>query len=176
MKNKYGSWNIFTFILMLAVNFLATSLPLNNLTTKEISDSFNIFFVPAGYVFSIWGLIYLGLIGFVVFQSLPANRENEYIAKIGPWFAISNMANAFWLVSFHYQQFALALAFMLALLLSLITIFLRLDIGKTKVTKAENWLVNVPFSIYLGWITVAAIANATQLLYFLNWNGFGIAA
>lgn len=175
MKNKYILANILTFILTLAVNFLATSLPLNNFTTKEISDSFNIYFVPAGYVFSIWGLIYLCLIGFVVFQSLPGKRENIHVAKIGPWFAVSNLANALWLVSFHYQQFALAMAFMTVLLVSLITIFLKLDIGKTKAAAAENWLVNVPFSMYLGWITVATIANATQLLYFNKWNGFGIS-
>ena len=175
MKNKFVLINILTFIVTLVVNFLATSLPLNDLTTKEISDSFNIYFVPAGYVFSIWGLIYLGLIAFIVFQSLPKNRENEHVSRIGIWFAVSNLANALWLVSFHYQQFALALGFMLVLLVSLIAIFLRLDIGKTKVTASENWLVNVPFSLYLGWITVATIANATQLLYFLKWDGFGIS-
>ena len=167
--------NILTFIVTLVVNFLATSLPLNDLTTKEISDSFNIYFVPAGYVFSIWGLIYLGLIAFIVFQSLPKNRENEHVSRIGIWFAVSNLANALWLVSFHYQQFALAMGFMLVLLVSLIAIFLRLDIGRTKVSASENWLVNVPFSLYLGWITVATIANATQLLYFLKWDGFGIS-
>ena len=175
MKNKLILINIVTFIVTLVVNFLATSLPLNDLTTKEISDSFNIYFVPAGYVFSIWGLIYLGLIAFIVFQSLPKNRENEHVSRIGIWFAISNLANALWLVSFHYQQFALAMGFMLILLISLITIFLRLDIGRTKVSASEYWLVNVPFSLYLGWITVATIANATQLLYFLKWNGFGIS-
>ena len=175
MKNKFVLINILTFIITLVVNFLATSLPLNDLTTKEISDSFNIYFVPAGYVFSIWGLIYLGLIAFIVFQSLPKNRENEHVSRIGIWFAVSNLANALWLVSFHYQQFALAMGFMLVLLVSLIAIFLRLDIGRTRVSASENWLVNVPFSLYLGWITVATIANATQLLYSLKWDGFGIS-
>jgi hypothetical protein len=175
MKNKFVVLNILTFLATLVVNFLATNLPLNNLTTKEISDSFDIYFIPAGYVFAIWGLIYLGLIGFIFFQSLSRNRENSHVTKIGPWFAVSNLANALWLVSFHYQQFALAMAFMLVLLISLITLFVKLDIGKTRVNAAENWLVNIPFSLYLGWITVATIANATQLLYFIKWNGFGIA-
>ena len=175
MKNKFVLINILTFLVTLAVNFLATSLPLNNLTTKEISDSFNIYFVPAGYVFSIWGLIYLGLISFIIFQSLPKNRENEHISQIGIWFAVSNLANALWLISFHYQQFALALGFMLVLIISLIAIFLRLDIGRVKVSASENWQVNVPFSLYLGWVTVATIANATQLLYYLKWDGLGIA-
>ena len=175
MKNKFVLINILTFIIALVVNFLATSLPLNGLTTKEISDSFNIYFVPAGYVFSIWGLIYLGLIAFIIFQSLPKNRENEHVSRIGFWFAVSNLANALWLVCFHYQQFALAMGFMLILLVSLIAIFLKLDIGRTRVSALENWLVNVPFSLYIGWITVATIANATQLLYSLKWDGFGIS-
>jgi len=175
MKNRFVLINILTFIITLTVNFLATSLPLNGLTTKEISDSFNILFVPAGYVFSIWGVIYLGLIAFIIFQFLPKNRENEHISKIGIWFAVSNMANALWLICFHYKQFAFAMGFMLILLVSLIAIFLRLDIGRTKVSRSEKWLVNVPFSLYIGWITVATIANATQLLYSLKWDGFGIS-
>lgn len=177
MKNrKTFMWiNVFSFIFTLIVNFLATNLPLNDLTTGQISDMFDIYFVPAGYVFAIWGLIYLGLLGFVIYQALPVNRDNQRLAKIDGWFSLSNIANALWLVSFHYLQFGLALALMLVLLLSLIMIFLRLDIGKEKVSGASLWLVNVPFSIYLGWITVATIANATQLLFIMGWNGFGIA-
>lgn len=177
MKNrKLFVWiNIITFIFTLALNFLATSLPLNNLTTGEISDMFDIYFVPAGYVFSIWGLIYLGLLGFVIFQALPKQRNNEQLARIDGWFVISNIANGLWLVCFHYLQFGLALLLMLVLLLSLIMIFLRLEIGRIKVSSGFRWLVHAPFSTYLGWITVATIANATQLLYVLGWNGFGIA-
>jgi hypothetical protein len=159
----------------MVLNFLATNLPLNDLTTGEISDMFDIYFVPAGYVFAIWGLIYLGLLGFVIYQALPVNRENQRLAKIDGWFSLSNIANALWLVSFHYLQFGIALVLMLVLLLSLIKIFLGLDVGREKVKGAAHWLVNVPFSLYLGWITVATIANATQLLYVIGWNGFGIA-
>lgn len=175
-SRKLYIWvNVFTFILALVINFLATSLPLNDLTTGEISDMFDIYFVPAGYVFSIWGLIYLGLLAFVIYQALPINRDNQRLAKIDGWFSLSNIANALWLVSFHYLQFGIAMALMLVLLISLIMIFLRLGIGREKVSGASLWLVNVPISIYLGWITVATIANATQLLYLKGWNGFGIA-
>jgi hypothetical protein len=167
--------NVLTFIFTMVMNFLATNLPLNNLTTGEISDMFDIYFVPAGYVFAIWGLIYLGLLGFVIYQALPVNRKNQTLANIDLWFSLSNIANALWLVSFHYLLFGIAMALMLVLLLSLIMIFLRLDVGKEKVKGAALWLVNVPFSLYLGWITVATIANATQLLYVIGWNGFGIA-
>lgn len=177
MKNRTTFvWLIIvSFVATLVVNFLATNLPLNNLTTEEISDSFDIYFVPAGYVFSIWGLIYLGLLGFVIYQALPKNRSDERLAKIDFWFVISCIANALWLVSFHYLQFVLALVFMLVLLVSLIIIFVRLEIGKRHFSGSDQWLVNVPFSIYLGWITVATIANVTQVLDYVGWNGFGIA-
>jgi hypothetical protein len=159
----------------IVVNTLATALPLNGQQTGEISDQFAIYFVPAGYVFSIWGLIYLGLIAFAVFQALPGQRENPRLRSIGGLFAVSNLANIAWIFLWHYEVFALTLPVMFILLGSLIGIYLRLNGGKAPVSVAERWAVRLPFSIYLGWITVATIANASQLLFFLKWDGFGIA-
>jgi hypothetical protein len=161
---------------VIVMNGLANALPLNGLQTGEISDRFAIYFVPAGYVFSIWGLIYLALIGYAVFQALPAQRNNPRLRSIGYWFVLSCAANVVWLFLWHYEQFALTLAAMLALLGCLIVIYLRLDIGRSRVSAAERWLVQAPFSLYLGWITVATIANVTQLLYYLGWNGWGLPA
>jgi translocator protein len=158
----------------IAVNTLSETLPLNGKGTGQISDQFPILFVPAGYVFSIWGLIYLGLIAFAVFQALPAQRENPRLRSIGGWFALASAANIAWTFLWHYEAFPVTLVVMLVLLASLIAIYLRLGIGRTSVGRAETWAVRVPFSIYLGWITVATVANATQLLYFLGWNGGAI--
>jgi hypothetical protein len=159
---------------VIAINGLANALPLNGLQTGEISDRFEIYFVPAGYVFSIWGVIYLALIGYAVFQALPSQRTNPRLQAIGYWFVLSCVANVVWLFLWHYEQFVWTLFAMLALLASLIVIYLRLDIGRSRATTAERWLVEVPFSIYLGWITVATIANITQLLYYLGWSGWGL--
>ena len=156
-------------------NIVASALPLNGLNTGDISDRFKIFFVPAGYVFSIWGLIYLGLIAYAIYQVLPAQRENPRLRSIGYIFILSCAANIAWLYMWHYEIFNYTLVAMLVLLLSLIAIYLRLDIGRGNVAKGEKWAVHIPFSIYLGWITVATIANTTQLLYFLDWNGWGIS-
>jgi hypothetical protein len=166
--------NVIAYVAMLVVNGLANGLPLNGQNTGEISDRFLVFFVPAGYVFSIWGLIYLALLGFTVYQALPSQRTNPRLRSIGYLFALSSLANLVWIFLWHYNIFTLTLLVMLGLLACLIAIYLRLDIGRTQVSTAERWLVNVPFSIYLGWITVATIANATDLLYYLGWNGFGI--
>lgn len=168
--------NIVGMLVVLVVNAMASLLPLNGITTAQISDSFPILFVPAGYVFSIWGIIYLGLIAFTVYQVLPTQRENPRLRKMGIWFFLSGIANSLWLVSFHYQLFGLAMIMMLVLLGILIQIYTLLGIGKERVKPVEKWVVNLPFSIYLGWITVATIANASQLLYSVNWDGFGISA
>jgi len=169
------SVNVLAVIVTIVVNGLANALPLNDLTTGEISDRFQVYFVPAGYVFSIWGLIYLGLIAFAVFQALPGQRDNQCLKDVGYLFALSCLANVAWLFLWHYEQFPLTLVAMLSLLGLLIAIYLRLGIGRSKVPAVEKWLVQAPFSVYLGWITVATIANVTSLLDYWNWSGWGIS-
>lgn len=166
---------IVTVIVTIVINGLANALPLNGQNTGEISDRFQVYFVPAGYVFSIWGLIYLGLIAFTIFQALPARRENPRLRATGWWIALGGLANGAWIFLWHYEQFALTVVVMLVLLASLIVTYLRLEIGRTKVSAGETWAVRLPFSIYLGWITVATVANITALLDYWKWDGFGIA-
>jgi benzodiazapine receptor len=163
--------NILAVIATIVVNGLANALPLNGLNTGEISDRFKVYFVPAGYVFAIWGVIYLGLIAFAVYQALPSQRDNPRLARIGGLFPLSCAANIAWLFLWHYEQFPLTLLAMIPLLLLLIAIYLRLGIGRAAVPTAEKWMVHLPFSIYLGWITVATIANVTDVLYYWGWNG-----
>jgi hypothetical protein len=166
--------NVLALVGTLVTNGLANALPLNGQTTGEISDRFDVYFVPAGYVFSIWGLIYLALTAFVVYQALPAQRENPRLRRVGYLFALSCAANVTWLFMWHFEFFSLSVVAMAALLLLLIAIYLRLGTGRTQAPTVEKWLVRVPFSIYLGWITVATIANVTSLLDYLNWGGWGI--
>lgn len=167
--------NILALVATVAINGLANTLPLNGLTTGEISDRFEVFFVPAGYVFGIWGLIYLGLIAFAVYQALPAQRENPRLERVGYWFVLSCAANIIWLFLWHYEIFVPTVLAMLALLFSLIVVYLRLEAGKSPVSAGERWFVHVPFSIYLGWITVATIANITSTLDYVEWSGWGIS-
>ena len=162
-------------IAVIVLNVLANALPFNGLNTGEISDRFDILFVPAGYVFSIWLLIYIGLIAFTVFQALPAQRDNALLKKLAWPYWISVDANIIWLVLWHWEVFSLTLVAMLALLVSLLVIYLRIRNAGRDLTTRERWLVRLPFSVYLGWITVATVANVSQTLYFFGWNGFGIA-
>lgn len=163
--------NVLTLIFTIVINGLANALPLNGLTTGAISDRFPIFFVPAGYVFSIWGLIYLALIGFAIYQVLPAQRDNPRLRQIGYLFALTNVLNAAWIFMWHYLQFPVTVVLIVAILVTLIAIYMKLGIGRFSVSPGETWFVRAPFSIYLGWLTVATIANASQLLYWLGWDG-----
>jgi len=168
--------NLVTVSIALTVNILASTLPLNGQNTGEISDRFQVYFVPAGYVFSIWGIIYLGWIAFIIYQCRSSQKENPRLRQLGYLFALSNLANAAWLFAWHYNTFGLSVLIMLTLLGLLIASYLRLDVNRASVSTAERWSVDIPFSIYLGWITVATVANVTDWLYLIEWNGFGIAA
>lgn len=160
----------------IVVNGLANALPLNNLTTGEISDRFDVYFVPAGYVFSIWGLIYVTLIAYTIYQSLRAQAGNPLLRGIAGFYLVASAANIAWIFLWHYEVFPATLIAMLVLLLSLIGIYLRLGTGLKPAGAAERWLVRVPFSIYLGWITVATVANVTALLDYWSWSGWGLSA
>jgi hypothetical protein len=163
-------------LITLVFNVLANVLPFNGLTTAEISDRFRVYFVPAGYVFSIWGLIYIGLLAYAVFQALPSQRENPRLRRIAPFVVVSCLSNCVWLFLWHFEQFTLTLVPMFGLLAMLILTYRNLESGRTPVDPQETWAARVPFSVYLGWITVAAMANVADVLYFLQWDGWGIGA
>ena len=104
-KDVVRQWlNVLAVLATLVVNGLANALPLNGQNTGAISDRFHVYFVPAGYVFAIWGIIYLGLIGFAIYQVLPAQRENPRLRRSGYSFALSCAANIIWLFLWHYNQ------------------------------------------------------------------------
>lgn len=165
---------IVTFALTIVMNGLATSLPLNGMDTGAISDMFPNFFTPAGFTFAIWGVIYTGLLAFTIYHSLPAQRENPRMEKIGWLFIASNLFNSAWIAAWHYLLFPLSWVIMLGILGTLLAIFVRL--GFPPVSKLERWVVYVPFSIYVGWISVATIANTTILLQDLGFNGGPVPA
>ena len=162
---------IVTLILTLAVNFLANALPLNGLTTGEISDAYPVLFVPAGYVFSIWGLIYLGLSAFAIYSITKVGLADPRVDAVAGWVIASNLFNLAWIFLWHYQQFPLTLIAMGGLLVSLLVIYVKLRVGLEKRNWIGKLLVDTPFSIYLGWVTVAVVANFSQVLYFLGWRG-----
>ena len=169
--------NIIAFALTVIVNSLAGSTTLiGGVNTAQISDSNPTLITPAGYVFSIWGIIYVLLGIFVIFQALPSQKEKEYTKKIGWLFVLSSIINISWLFLWQFRFLGLSVVLMFLLLATLIMIYLRLGIGKSPVTLRERLATHVPFSVYLGWITIASIANVSATLVSVNWNGFGIGS
>lgn len=166
---------IFVTAITIFINGLANALPLNGQETGEISDRFDIYFVPAGYVFSIWGLIYLGLLAFAIYQALPSQKDNPILKKIYPAYWIGNIANSVWIFLWHYEFFPLTLVAMLTLLGCLVYIYVQLTKTDLALDRNQKLFVKLPISIYLGWISVATIANATQVLYYFDWSGWGIS-
>lgn len=167
--------NLVALAATVAVNALAVALPLNGQDTGAIAERFQVYFLPAGYVFSIWSLIYLLLGAFVLYQALPGQRANPEMDRVGWVFVVSCLANVAWIFSWHYLRFGLSLVAMAVLLLSLVAIYVRLDIGRRRVSTLDRWLIHLPFQVYLGWITVATIANVTAVLYDRRWDGWGLA-
>jgi len=170
--------NLIGFLGTVIVNGLANALPINNKTTGELSDQYPNLFVPAGLTFSIWGVIYILLAIFVIYGLIVAIRKDtqksSFIGNIGVLFFISCLANIAWIFAWHYEILPVSLVLMLLLLGSLITIYLRLRIGQAESTRIEKYSVHLTFSIYLGWITIATIANVTALLVDVDWNTFGL--
>lgn len=170
--------NLLGFLGTIIVNILANALPINNKTTGALSDQYPNLFVPAGFTFSIWGLIYILLAIFIIYQLKTTIRKDtqksSFIENIGPFFFVSSIANIGWIFAWHYEIVSLSLFFMLLILGCLISIYIRLNIGKSSSTKSERYLVHLPFSVYLGWITIATIANVIALLVDINWDKFGL--
>jgi len=169
--------NLIGFVITIILNGLANGLPINGKNTGELSDMYPNLFVPAGITFSIWGLIYLLLLIFIIYQLIEAFKKDgntEFIQSIGFWFVLSSIANASWILAWHYVLPGLSLMIMIILLISLLKIYQNLEAVRKNIPDTKQYFIYPIFSIYLGWITVATIANTTAVLVYNDWSGWGI--
>lgn len=168
--------NILFFALTVIVNSLAGSTTIiGGRNTAQVSDANLTLITPAGYVFAIWGIIYILLGAFVVYQALPKQQGKDYQKRIGWLFVLSSIINITWLFVWQFEYLALSVVLIFALLLTLIAIYVRIGVGKSKTQLGEKLAVHLPFSVYLGWITVASIADVAATLVSYNWNGVGLS-
>lgn len=168
---------VVAYFAMVAVNFLANALPIGGVTTGEASDAYANLFTPAGITFSIWGLIYLLLLGYTLYQFSFKQKETslereKLFTTINRYFFITSLANIAWIFAWHYGIIWLSVLIMFTLLFFLIKI--SEVVNKEKFSWVDTLFICVPFSVYFGWITVATIANITVFLVSLGWNGFGV--
>jgi hypothetical protein len=161
----------------IVINTLSNFFPLNGVNVGTLSNTLfaSVQIIPANYAFAIWGLIYLGLIAFGLYQLQPAQRHNPSLQRSGYLLVFASLAQCAWIYLFLARQFPLSVIAMVAILLPLIGMYQRLGIGQQRVSRQEGWLIHIPISVYLGWITVATVVNVAIALYSLNWSGWGIA-
>jgi len=175
-KWSYLRWaNIAAFIITLIVNGLSNTTLIGGKTTAEISNSYPTLITPAGYVFSIWGIIYVLLGIYLIYQALPNQKNAPFQKQINGLFILTNVLNVVWLFFWQTEQLPISVGIIIAFLATLIAIYLRLNIGKSNVSLKEKLCVHVPFSVYLGWVTIATIANIAVTLVSIGWDGFGIS-
>jgi hypothetical protein len=172
--------NLIGVIATVIVNVFATIGLINGITTAAVSDSYPNLFVPAGLTFSIWSIIYILLFAFAIYQAKDLfKKEKEdlpFLNQINYLFIIASAANIMWIFVWQYEIIIASVVMMLVLLVSLIAIYLRLNIGRADVSRKVKIYIHLPFSVYLGWITVATIANITAFLVSVSWDAFGISA
>jgi len=175
-------FNTIGYMVVVIVNALANLNLINNKSTADISDRYDSLFVPAGYTFAIWGLIYLALLAFIVFQLWLAFSKGHlpalelFMERLRGWWLISCMANSCWLFAWHYELLPLSILLMIALLVCLLAIHLNFNVAlpHSSASKAEKLFVHLPFSLYLGWICIATVANIAAFLVYLGWDGMSI--
>ena len=178
MKKILQICNGFFLVFTIIFNYLSNTGIFNGKTIANVSNQYHNLFTPAGYAFSIWGIIYLLLIGFVYYtgRSLFAPSKNGadgFVEKIGGWFVISCLANCAWIVTWLYGYTGFSVLVLLLALISLLVILL--EALKYKDGAAQKWFINIPFQIYTGWVSVALIAAAAAWLTKIGWTGFGIS-
>ena len=178
MTRTASDWagNILAFGITIAMNSMATSIPLGGRTPRAISDAYPSLFTPSGLTFSIWALIYLGLTLFVIYQALPAQRDNGLLASISPLFKANCLANAAWILAWHYDFLALSVLIMVFILTTLVLIYRRLQDHSPTATGVERLAVHWPFRLYTGWICVALIANVSSVQNAMGWDEVAMGA
>ena len=169
--------NFLAILAAFAMNIYSNLAPPNGVNIGEIANTTfrNVLFLPANYAFAIWGLIYSGLICFGVYHVLPAQQQNYRLSRGGYLITLASLAQIAWVFLFQYSFFGASVVAMLVILGALMALYQQLKIGKERVGNKENWLVYIPVSIYLAWISVATILNVASALYAAGWNGGGIA-
>jgi benzodiazapine receptor len=172
----YQILNIITVISVILVNVLANVLPIFGVNTGQVSDAYPNFFTPAGYVFSIWFIIYLQAIIFMIYQARPSQRNESYLPKINLFYLFAGLANIAWIFVFHYSYassianppfFLASVGILLLVFLLLLIAYLRLEVGKESVARGEKLAIHLHFSVYLAWLSVASIAGIASALNLL---------
>lgn len=168
--------NLVALMATIVVNYLSNTTLLNGETVAKVSDLYPTLITPASYAFSIWSLIYVGLVCFVFYQLRSKPGTEVVVEQVNWWFVISCIANSCWVMAWIYGYTELSVLIMLVLLSCLLKIVARTGMELTDAPWRLIFFVWWPFCLYLGWITMAAAVNVAAWLVSIGWNGWGISA
>ncbi|WP_239253961.1 tryptophan-rich sensory protein [Listeria ilorinensis] len=157
-------WMYLTYFLMIAINAFANILPLNGMTTGDISNQFPVLFTPSGYVFTIWSLIYLALLIWLIAITIQRQRLTRPIASC---FITTNLLNSLWIIVWHFEWVGTSILVMVLLLIMLM-LFYRAE--RQMAQNSYIWIA--PLSLYIGWITVALLANISYFFHAIGQPNF----
>jgi tryptophan-rich sensory protein len=173
---------VFVTVTLIVMNGLSNARVFGPQTNGDVSQKYNTLVTPAGYAFAIWGLIFLGLLGFAFYQALPSQRHNPRFRTAGPWYILNGLCNAVWSPIFNQEWIGLSVLVILVMFGSLFMVMEHLRINpRTElammrpVKPGETWLARLPFSIYFGWLSVATILNITVWFRYTGFDLSGVA-
>lgn len=174
MKRKLAVLNLISVIIVVAMNYISQALRFNNTTIGEVSDIYDNLFTPASYAFSIWGLIFISLFAYAIFQVKQAFSDDEpfeFITPTGYWFFLANLLNTIWVLAFVYDFIGLSVILMIGILFSLVKIILNTNMERWDAPLSIIVFVWWPICLYSGWISVATIANISTYFTKIGWQG-----
>lgn len=167
MKRFWQLANIIALLSALTANFLVGAQVLDVSSIGEVADVYATYLSPAGYAFSIWSLIYVWLVAFVIYQARDIVRSkdaNTLPQEIGPWFVIASIANGLWTYVFAQELIGVSVLLLLLLTASLYILLWRLKVAVVTPTLWTVVGVWWPLMIYAGWVTVASVVNIASWL------------
>ena len=172
--NRSAAGRLWRWLTALAIfgniflNYYANTHPFAGLTNAAISAKYPTLLTPAGYAFSIWGLIFLSLAVYAVWQLLPGQQKLSLPDALAKPLTLANVATGSWVVLFAYELILPSVGVMLLILACLVVAYGR---ARRRVfAEAAPALAGVPISLYLGWISVASVLNITIGLQQLGWQ------
>ena len=150
------------------LNYYSNAFPFNGQSMGDVSAKYPTLLTPAGYAFSIWGLIFLSLAVYAVWQLLPAQRTIGLPDAVAKPLTLASLATASWVVLFAYELIIPSVITILVILGALIVTYGRAR-RRTIDHRAPRW-ASLPFGLYLGWISVASTINLIIGLRQLGWQ------
>lgn len=174
MNTKTKAWiNLVLLLLTLGVNFLGGTGKINDASQQEVSDMYHTLITPAGFTFSIWGVIY-GLLLISMIVMVIKHKDFYYkrvIDNITPLLWVTFITNMLWIVTFSYLQIGISTIFIFVYLITLTLIVQKLRHLNDK----KYWLMPLTFGLNTGWLFIASVVNIAAYLVQIEWTGFGIS-